>query len=246
MPLFLKRFLYGATFLLAGLGWFRKKPKLMILGIIPAITVGVVLVTVIFVLGSLSSGVIVNLTGFTDSWADWAQTFFRVALQVGFIAMLAATGWMVFVGLSLMVGEPFYNKIWQKVEEVETGTVPSYEPGFKEAVADGFTLIGKGILVGLLGAVIGVIPLVGSVAALVVTVTLNGRVFAEEITSRALVARGKSDQERDVLWANYKWEMLGFGVATQLAFLIPFAGVFVMPSVIVGGTLLSQKMVSTP
>ncbi len=238
-------FLRGASYIFKGAGWFTKSPGLMFLGLVPGIIVGIIFLTIIIIL-AISSGTIVSfVTPFAESWDELWKNILRISLQIALVYSATVSAVMAFVGVSLMVGEPVYEKIWKDVEKIERGVIPTYETGWKQSAIDGATLAFKGILVGVLGFALGFIPLIGNITSAIITTILNGRVLAEETTSRSLVARGYNSCERKTIWKEHKWELLGFGVATQLFFLIPFGPLLLMPSAVSGSTLFTQKYAET-
>ncbi len=66
---------------------------------------------------------------------------------------------------------------------------------------------------------------------------LTGWLLADELTSRALAARGLDRRARRALISANRARALGFGVATQLCFLVPLGAVAVMPAAVAGSTL---------
>jgi CysZ protein len=112
-------------------------------------------------------------------------------------------------------------------------------------VADGLSLIGRGLGVALLAALIGLVPVVGGALSAVFGVTLTGWLVADELTSRAFTARGMARPERRRLMRRHRGRVLGFGVATQLTFLVPLGAVATMPAAVAGAALLARSMVDT-
>ena len=103
-------------------------------------------------------------------------------------------------------------------------------------------LIVLGILVALLTLVLGFIPLVGGAIATVVGVLLSGRLLARELAGRAFDARGLSHDERQRLLASGRARVLGFGVATQLCYMVPLGAVITMPAAVAGSTMLARTL----
>ena len=84
---------------------------------------------------------------------------------------------------------------------------------------------------------IGLIPFVGGVLGFVTGVLLTGWLLADELTSRALSARGLDRRARRELLRTNRARALGFGVPTQLCFLVPLGAVAVMPAAVAGSAL---------
>jgi CysZ protein len=60
------------------------------------------------------------------------------------------------------------------------------------------------------------------------------------------VARGIDRPERNALLRAHRGRALGFGVATQLCFLVPGGAVATMPAAVAGSTLLAQSLLPIP
>ncbi|WP_235038181.1 EI24 domain-containing protein [Microbacterium sp. 18062] len=235
-----REFLRGARTLLGGFGWWRVRPGLMLLGLVPAAIVSLVLGAGLVTLGAWIVPLTDALTPFTDGWPGLWATLLRIAVGTavfGAALLLAAT---LFTALTLLIGEPFYDRIWRGVERVETGLAPDRDPGFWAGVADAISLIVRGVLAALLAFAIGLVPLVGGALGAVTGVALSGWILADELSARALNARGIGHRERRRLLRAHRARALGFGVATQLCFLIPLGAVLTMPAAVVGAARLAH------
>src|SRR6478735_9151359 len=222
-------FLAGARLLGGGWSWWRRRPGAMARGLIPAAIVGAVVLAALTALVVNLDAVGETLTPFADGWSPgWERTAELAAQGVVLVSAVVLVV-VTFTALTLAVGEPFYDRIWRAVEQDTTGTVPEGSTGVWRGAADG---------VGLLGLV----PLVGTALGWLAGVVLTGWVLAHELSSRALVARGLSRRERNALLRAHRTRALGFGVATQLCFLVPGGAVATMPAAVAGSTLLAQSV----
>jgi len=233
-------FALGVRTLLGGFGWWRVRPGLMLLGLIPAAIVSLALGAGLITLGFWVAPLTDALTPFADGWPGLWSTVLRVAVGTaifGAALLLAAT---TFTALTLLIGEPFYDRIWRGVEARESPDRPDHDPGFWAGVADAVSLITRGILAALLAFAIGLIPLVGGLLGTVTGVLLSGWILADELSARALTARGIDHRERRRMLRAHRARALGFGVATQLCFLVPLGAVLTMPAAVVGATRLAH------
>lgn len=238
----IREFVAGIRLLLDGFGTWRRRPGLMALGLLPAVIAALVLLAALIPL-ALSLGWISDaITPFADGWIEPWRSLFRGAVgTVVFVAALALAS-AVFTALTLTIGDPFYQRIWHAVE-TELGEAPSSDgAGFWTTVAEGLRLVVLGILIAIAVLLIGLVPLVGGVLGSVTGVLLSGRLLARELTGRAFDARDLSPADRAVLFAGSRARVLGFGVATQLCFLIPGGAVAVMPAAVAGSTRLARTM----
>jgi CysZ protein len=233
----------GAAYLLRGFGMWRRRPGLMLLGMVPALVVflvlGAALVVLLLNLGDLASW----LTPFADDWGDTAQEPLRIGLAVVLIVAAVSLSAISFTGLTLMVGDPFYQRIWRETELMLGGTAPEGDLGFAKAVRDGVVMILIGVGTAVVVFVIGFLPVVGAIAGAVLGFVVSGRVLGAELVSRPLEARGMDRAARNAFLRPHRSRVLGFGMATQACFLVPFGAIAVMPAAVVGATMLSRELV---
>lgn len=235
-------FLAGARLLGGGWGWWRRRPGAMARGLIPAAIVGALVLTALVVLVVNLGTVGEWLTPFADGWSPgWEQAAELAAQGVVLVAAVVLVV-VTFTALTLAVGEPFYDRIWRAVEQDTTGTVPEGSTGVWRGATDGVALVARGLVAALIAGAVGLVPVVGTLLGWLAGVVLTGWVLAHELSSRALVARGISRRERNVLLRAHRARALGFGVATQLCFLVPGGAVATMPAAVAGSTLLAQSV----
>ncbi|MGA8255377.1 MAG: EI24 domain-containing protein [Nocardioides sp.] len=231
----------GPRYLGRGFAFLRHRPRLYLLGIVPALLVFVVLAAA-WVMLALNVGSLVGwLTPFADDWGDLTRGVLRVLLAAAVLVAALLLASSMFVGLTLTVGDPFYERIWRATEESLGGVVPDHEPGLGQAARDGLVLTAVGMACSAAVVVAGFVPVVGPVGGVLLGITLSGRLLARELLSRPLVARGLDAQAQDAAIAPHRSTVLGFGVATQLWFLVPFGAVLVMPAAVAGATLLARE-----
>jgi CysZ protein len=234
-------FVSGVRMLLRGFGYWRRDPGVMLLGLVPAVLVFAGIVAALVALGFGLPALVDWATPFADDWQAGWRTAFRIT--VGAITFTAAglLAAVTFTAVTLAVGDPFYERIWRSVELDLGGDVPAEGAGFWRAVVDSLGLIGLGLVAAIVVALVGFIPVVGAVAAPVLGVVLSGRLLAAELSSRALQARGLPADVRRAIRRAHRGELLGFGVATQLCFMIPLGAVFTMPAAVAGSTMLARS-----
>ncbi|WP_120494225.1 EI24 domain-containing protein [Microbacterium phyllosphaerae] len=238
----IREFFDGIRTLLRGFGTWRRRPGLMALGLVPGVIAGALLLTALVPLAFSLPTIADALTPFADGWIPAWRSALRAAVGiVVFVAALALTS-AVFSALALAIGDPFYQRIWRAVE-TDLGDAPATDGGgFWMAVGEGLRLVVLGILIALFVLLLGLVPLVGGFLAAVTGVVLSGRMLARELTSRAFDARDLTPADRATLFRGSRARVLGFGVATQLCFLIPGGAVAVMPAAVAGATTLARTM----
>lgn len=235
-------FFAGMGTLLRGFGLWRTRSGLMALGLLPAAIAFALLAGALIPLAFSLGGITEWITPFADGWVAGWRTALRTAIgAVIFVVALMLAG-IVFSALALVIGDPFYEKIWRAVEN-DLGSPPAEGGGrFWTSVGEALRLVLLGILFALLTLLIGLIPVVGGALAAVTGVVLTGRLLARELTGRAFDARDFDQRTRAVLFSGSRARVLGFGVATQLCFLIPLGAVLTMPAAVGGSTMLARDM----
>lgn len=231
----------GAGFLLRGLRLWRERPRLMLLGIVPAVIAALIIASLLVTLVVFADDVIAWATPFADDWSDGMRTFLRVALFLGVLVGAGMLSVVVFTGLTLAVGDPFYEKIWKEVELSLGGQVPDRGVGWLRGAIDGVVLMIMGLATAIVVFVIGLLPLLGAIVGAVLGLVVSGRLLAGELVSRPLEARGMDRAARAALMRQHRGAMLGFGVCVQACFLIPFGGIAVMPAAVAGATYFARE-----
>lgn len=242
-PSAFREFLEGVKTLLQGFLWFRKRPKAMLLGLIPAaIVASVVSILMIVILFNISS-----ITGFLAGFIsldmpNWMSTVMEFAIGIAVVGITVVVSVLSFTGLTLIVGDSFYTKIWEEVEISENGVKPDGEPTFVDGLKDGLTLVGKGVIIAIMTLLLALIPPIGGLISTILGFMLTGILLSDELTGRAMNARGISHKVRSKAVENNYARSIGFGVATQLCFMIPLGAVFAMPAAVVGSTKLAAHI----
>lgn len=239
------RFGQGAGFLLQGLRLWRTRTRLMLLGIVPALIVAALLVAAFVGLVLVLDDLIAWATPFADSWNDTVRMLFRTIVLIGLLAGAAMLAVITFTGLTLAVGDPFYEKIWKEVELSLGGEVPDRGVGWVRGALDGLVLVVMGLATAVVVFLIGLLPLVGAIIGAVLGLVVSGRLLAGELVSRPLEARGMDRAARSALMREHRGAMLGFGVSVQACFLVPFGGILVMPAAVAGATYLARQALET-
>ncbi|MGO1627255.1 MAG: EI24 domain-containing protein [Microbacteriaceae bacterium] len=238
----MRGFWRGVRTLIHGLGWWRRDPSAMVLGLVPAVIVAALATAAIVTLAAFAPALVSALTPFADGWHPFWAGALRIGIGLALVAGTAVVAALTFTAVTLVVGEPFYERIWRSVESA-AGEIPGVHYGFWRAAGDGVSLILRGLLVAIASGLIGLIPFIGTVLGAITGAALSGLLLTDELTSRALTARGIATRERRRLLRAQRSTALGFGLATYLCFLIPLGAVFVMPAAVAGSTLLSQRLV---
>jgi CysZ protein len=243
-------FFTGAGLLGRGLHLVLRLPRLLGLGLLPALIAGVVyagaLIVLIVFLPEASRGV----TWFADDWSTGLRDLLQVLGGLALLGAAVTLGVLTFTAVTLAIGDPFYERISELVEN-RYGGVPNqvevpFWAGLGRSVVDSLRLIGMSILVGIPLFALGFVPFVGQTVAPVLGALFGGWLLALELTGAPFQRRGQRLRDRRrVLRANRPLA-LGFGVAVFLCFLIPLGAILLMPAAVAGATLLSRRALHQP
>lgn len=242
----MREFVSGMSFLGRGFAYWRQRPGLMALGLLPAAIVGVLFLLGLVALGMFLPSIAEAITPFADGWPGLWATVVRIAVGTALLGAALVLVAVSFTAVTLLIGEPFYERIWSGVEADLGGTGPPTDYSFWRSAADGLSLIARGVGAALAAALIALVPVVGGVLSTVFAVLFTGWLIADELTARALTARGMPRGVRRELMRPHRARVLGFGVAAQLCFLVPLGAVATMPAAVAGSTLLARSLLDAP
>jgi CysZ protein len=234
----------GVGHLARGFGMWRRRPGLMLLGMLPALVVFLLLFAAFLVLLWKVDDLVDWATPFADDWGTTARTVLRIGLMLAVLAAAVFLAAVTFVGLTLAVGDPFYERIWRETEAMLGGPVPDQGPGFWRSAADSITFAGISVICGVGVLLVGFLPIIGPVVGAALGLLVSGRLLAAELLTRPFEERGMDRAARRELLRRHRSGMLGLGVATQAFFLIPLGAIVVMPAAVVGSTTLARELLA--
>ncbi|MGW4945270.1 EI24 domain-containing protein [Actinoplanes sp. NPDC004185] len=245
-----RRFVTGAGLLARGLGLVLRNPRMLGLGLLPAVISGALyaalLITLVVFIDDLSAGV----TWFADDWSAAWRDVIRLVAGAALIGLSGLIGVLTFTAVTLLIGDPFYEKISGMVEDRFGGVPDEVEVSLGRSLArslvDSLRLIGLSVLFGIPLFAAGFIPVVGQTVVPVVGGAVAGWLLAVELTGVPFQRRGRRLRDRRAALRGNRATALGFGVAVFVCFLIPLGAVLLMPAAVVGGTLLSRKVLGLP
>ena len=241
---FASEFFGGFTTLFRGFSWWKRRPDLMLLGLLPALIVAVAIVILVLTIATYVEGFVGWATPFADGWDPLWRGVLRILLSLTLLIGFVVIAVFSFTALTLLIGDWFYERIWRAAEQHIDGYVPTAEPPFWRTVGDSLLLAIPAVFTGILVSVIGFIPVVGTVLGAVLGVIFSGRILARELTTRPLEARGLTRAQRRDLLRTRPRRVLGFGVAVQLCFLVPGGAIVVMPAAVAGATHLARDLLA--
>jgi CysZ protein len=245
-----REFAAGAGLLARGAALYARSGRLVLLGLIPAIVSGILFVTAFVTLVLFVDELAGAITPFADDWSSGVRNLLRVVVGFAVLGVSALVGVLVFTAVTLLIGDPFYEKISEHVEDRFGGVPDALERPWWQAMrrnlADSLRLLGMSLLIAIPLFLGGLIPVVGQIAIPVVGAAVAGWLLAVELVGVPFARRGlRLDDRRKALRA-WRPLTLGFGVAVFVAFLIPLGAVLLMPAAVAGAALLSRRALGAP
>lgn len=243
-------FAEGARLLGRGFGMYWRSPRLLLLGLIPAVISFVLLGTAWFFLLWFIGDLSATVTWFADDWGSPWRGLTRFGAGAGIVIVSALVSVLTYTALTLLIGDPFYEVISERIEERLGGTpgmsdLPWYRTILKNA-ADSIRLIVLGIAVAVPLFLLGFVPVLGQTVVPVVDAVVGGWLLAVELTGVPFNRRGLRLKDRRAMLRANRPLALGFGMPVFVILLIPFAAILVVPAAVAGSTLLTRKLFGLP
>lgn len=224
-----------------------RRPRLVLLGMIPPI-LALILFAGLWAVLIYFYGDLVGLA----SWyaRDWESGFWRGTVEVMTGVALAAVAGLLtivsFTAVTLLIGDPFYEKISASIEDIYGGVKDEVEwtwwQSLGRSIVDSLRLVLLMALFAIPLLVVGLVPFVGPVVGALV----GGWFLAVELVGIPFYRRGLRLRDRRQMLRPHRKLTMGFGFAVFLCFLIPLGTIVVMPAAVAGGTLLTRRVFGLP
>ncbi|GAA4726942.1 membrane protein [Phytohabitans rumicis] len=243
-------FFEGVGLLGRGIAMYARSPRLVLLGIIPALISGLLFIAAFATLVYFISDLADLATWFADDWSEGLRDAVQLLAALGILGLGGLIGILAFTAVTLLIGDPFYEKISEQVED-RFGGVPGevevpWWRSLRRSLWDSLRLLALSLLIGIPLFLLGFIPFVGQTVIPVIGALVGGWFLALELVGMAFYRRGlRLPDRRRILGAN-RVVALGFGVSVFCCFLIPLGAVLIMPAAVAGGTLLARRVLGAP
>ncbi|MEU9451614.1 EI24 domain-containing protein [Streptomyces sp. NPDC048277] len=238
----------GFGYLLKGQRWVGRHGRQYGFGLLPGLITLVLYAAALVSLAIWGEAFVAWATPFADDWSSPWLGLFRGFLTAVLFALGLLLAVLTFTAVTLLVGQPFYENLSEKVDADVSpdGTAPeSGLPLWRElwiSARDSLRILVRAGLWGVLLFALGFLPFVGQTVVPVVGFFVTGFFLTEELAAVALQRRGVDLRARLALLRSRKTLVWGFGTPLGLAFLVPFVAVFLMPGAVAGATLLARDL----
>ncbi|QFZ76539.1 hypothetical protein GFH48_27640 [Streptomyces fagopyri] len=238
----------GFNYLIQGQRWVARHGKQYGFGLLPGLITLVLYVAALIALALYGEDFVSWATPFADHWTSPWQGVFRGLLTAVLFALALLLAVVTFTAVTLLVGQPFYESLSEKVDRDVSpdGTAPeSGLPLRRElwiSARDSLRIVVRALVWGVLLFALGFVPVVGQTVVPVVGFFVTGFFLTEELTAVALQRRRVELRARLALLRSRKMLVWGFGTPLGLAFLVPVVAVFLMPGAVAGATLMARDL----
>lgn len=239
-------FTAGMRYVGQGMAWVSRNRKWYGFGLIPPLITLVLYTAALIVLALRADELATFVTPFADDWDPLWRSVLRVSVLVLAIVGGALLAVLTFTAVTLLIGDPFYEALSERVEESEGGGPQGPDrPWWRElwiSLCDSLYVLVRALAFAVPLFVLGFVPLVGQTVVPVLSFVVTGFFLTVELTQSALARRGLAVRERLALLRERKLLAVGFGAPLALGFLIPVVAVFLMPGAVAGATLLVRDL----
>ncbi|MFG2824054.1 EI24 domain-containing protein [Kitasatospora sp. NPDC048365] len=236
----------GLGYLFKGQRWVARHGRWWAFGMIPALITLVGYVAVMTALIVWSGDIADWATPFADGWGSPWQGLVRGAVSVAVVGSGGLLALVTFTAVTLLVGQPFYESLCEKVDESEGGAPAKPEvPLWRELLVSARDSLAVLLRVAAFGVALflcGFIPVVGQTVVPAIGICVSGYFLTVELSAVALQRRGFAQKERLRMLRRRLPLAVGFGAALALLFLVPFLTVLAMPGAVAGATLLARDL----
>ncbi|MFC7547302.1 EI24 domain-containing protein [Plantactinospora sp. GCM10030261] len=239
------QFFSGVGLLLRGFATYARSPGLVLLGIVPALISGALFVGAYVTLAYFVTDLAEWITPFADDWSGGVRNAARIVAGLALLGLGGLLSVVAFTAVTLVIGDPFYEKISERVEERLGGTpgevdIPWWR-SLRRSAVDSARLIGLSVLFGIPLFAAGFVPVVGQTVVPVLGAAVGGWLLATELVGAPFYRRGLRLADRRRALRAIRPTALGFGVGVFVAFLIPLGAVLFTPAAVAGATLLARR-----
>lgn len=244
-----REFRAGFGSLRQGFSFVLHRPRLLVAGAIPPLITSLILAALLVTVWINADGIAVWATPFADEWGPGWSDILRMILAVlvfGVAVLLAVT---VFTAATLALGAPLYDVISEAVEK-ECGGVANRvdypaRVWIPRMIGQMFVLLLQTMLVAVVVFCVGLIPIIGGVAAAVLGAVAGAVLITSELVTAPTERRGiVSLRERRRFLRSRQGLTLGFGIPVYILLSIPFLAVVVFPAAVAGATILTRRITS--
>lgn len=240
----MRDFITGVRYFGQGFGLLLRRPRLLLLGMLPAALTTVLLVGAMIALIANVGHLAALITPFANGWPNQERQLARLAAGVALVGAAAVLGLVGFTAATLTIGGPFYERIAEAIED-DLGVTgqPLDRPQWRQFAAgarDGIVLLLRSLVFSAPLFLAGFLPVVGQSVVPVLAALETGWFMALEVVAVPFYRRGIGLRQRTAMLRRRRMLAVGLGLPAALLCMIPLLAIVVMPVAFAGGVLVAR------
>jgi CysZ protein len=236
-------FITGVRYFGQGFSMLVRRPRLLLIGMLPAVLTTAVLLGGMIALIANLDHLAVLLTPFANGWPDGGRLVTRLAAGLAIVAVAVLLGLVGFTAVTLLLGGPFYERIAERIEDdlgVAEGHLElSWWKQFVSGLRDGAVLLLRSLVFTIPLFLGGFLPVVGQSVVPVLAALIAAWFMALEVIAVPFYRRGIGLRHRTAMLRRRRTLALGLGLPAALLCMIPLLAIVVMPVAFAGGVLVA-------
>jgi CysZ protein len=236
-------FITGVRYFGQGFGLLVRRPKLLVIGMLPAVLTTVVLLGGLTALLTNAGHLAALATPFADGWSGGERLITRLAAGVAFVGGALLLGLVGFTAVTLVIGGPFYEHIAERIEDdlgVTEGHLDlSWWKQFLSGLRDGIATLLRSLVFTIPLFLASFLPVVGQSVVPVLVAFTTAWFMALEVVAVSFYRRGIGRRDRTALLRRRRMLAVGLGLPAALLCMIPLLAIVVMPVAFAGGVLVA-------
>jgi CysZ protein len=236
-------FLTGVRYFGQGFGMLARRPKLLLIGMLPAVLTTAILVGGMIALVANVGHLAALVTPFANDWSGGERLVTRLAAGLALVGVAVLLGLVGFTAVTLLVGGPFYERIAERIED-EMGVTEGHVdlPWWKlllSGARDGIMLLLRSLMFTIPLFLAGFLPVIGQSVVPVLVALVTAWFMALEVVAVPFYRRGIGLRNRTAMLRRRRMLAVGLGLPAALLCMIPLLAIVVMPVAFAGGVLVA-------
>jgi CysZ protein len=243
-------FITGVRYFGQGFGILVRRPRLLLIGMLPAVLTTIVLLGGTIALIANIDHLAALVTPFANGWSGGEREVARVAAGLALVGGAVLLGLVAFTAVTLVVGGPFYEHLAERIEDDLGVTEGHLELSWRKqlwwGIRDGIVSLLRSAMFTVPLFIAGFLPVVGQSLVPVLVALVAGWFMALEVVAVPFYRRGIGLRKRTVMLRRRRMLAVGLGLPAVLLCMIPLLAIVVMPAAFAGGVLVARDVLGAP
>jgi CysZ protein len=239
----MRDFFSGVRYFGQGFVMLARRPKLLLIGMLPAVLTTAILLAAMIALIANVGHLAALVTPFANDWTGGGRLVARLAAGSALVGAAVLVGLVGFTAVTLLVGGPFYEHIAERIED-ELGVTEGHVdlPWWKlllTGARDGLMSLLRSLIFAIPLFLAGFLPVVGQSVVPVLVALVTAWFMALEVVAVPFYRRGMGLRDRTAILRPRRGLAVGLGLPAALLCMIPLLAIVVMPVAFAGGVLVA-------